>query len=57
MLIVKSNIKEATTYQGKAYNVSSDFADALDAKVKEMIQDACRRAGQNNRHTIMPRDL
>jgi histone H3/H4 len=53
MLVVKSKIKE---YVGDL-NVSSDFADALDEAVKELIQKAAKRAQENGRRTVQARDL
>ncbi len=52
-IIVKSKIKELAG----DYSVSSDFADVLNAKVKQLVQDAIKRAEANNRKTIMGRDL
>ncbi len=57
MLIVKSKIRDCAEIDGKHYNISSDFADALNEKVKILIKDACKRTRDNNRNTIMPRDL
>jgi len=53
MLIVKAKIKEAV---GEA-NVASDFAEALDKKVEQLIKDAVERAKGNNRRTVMAKDL
>jgi histone H3/H4 len=52
-LIVKAAVKEAVGDK----NVSADFYDALDAEVAEVIADAARRAGANDRKTVQPRDL
>lgn len=52
-IIVKAKIKE----YAKGCNVSSDFADALNEKVKVLIEDACKRAEGNNRKTVMAKDL
>ncbi|SEA19355.1 hypothetical protein SAMN04488065_2188 [Haloplanus vescus] len=52
-LIVKAAVKEAL--QDK--NVSSDFYSALDEEVEELLDDAARRAEQNDRKTVQPRDL
>ena len=52
LLVVRSKIKECTTC-----NVSGDFADALSKKVQAMIKEAERRAKDNNRSTIKPKDL
>lgn len=53
MLIVKSKIKELVG----EINVGGDFADALDAKVEQLVKDAVRRAEGNSRRTIMAKDL
>ena len=51
--IVQSAVKEQLADQ----NVSSDFYDALDGEVEELLADAARRAGDNDRRTVQPRDL
>jgi histone H3/H4 len=38
-------------------NVASDFYDALDDEVGELLEDAARRAEANDRKTVQPRDL
>lgn len=52
-LVVKAKIKDVA----KGFNVSGDFADALDAKVKELVKVACERAESNSRKTVMAKDL
>jgi len=52
-LIVKAAVKEALDDK----NVASDFYDALDEEVKELLEDAARRAEANDRKTVQPRDL
>lgn len=52
-LIVQSAVKEQLTDQ----NVSSDFYDALDSEVEDLLADAARRAEDNDRKTVQPRDL
>jgi len=52
-VIVKAKIKEIA----QDSNVSSDFAEALNIKVIELIQTAVKRAEANNRKTIMAKDL
>ena len=52
-LIVKAAVKEALTEM----NVTSDFYDALDGEVQELLEDAARRAKENDRKTVQPRDL
>ncbi|MAF36705.1 DUF1931 domain-containing protein [archaeon] len=53
LLVVRSKIKEAA----EGVNVSGDFAAALSEKVEQLIKDAVRRAKENKRGTIKPRDL
>lgn len=53
LVVVRSKIKEIA----KDVNVAGDFADALSKKVEVLIKDAVRRAKENNRSTIKPRDL
>jgi histone H3/H4 len=56
-LIVKANLKQAAVYNDKQLNISSDLADELNKKILQLIQDACRRATDNGRTTVMPKDL
>jgi histone H3/H4 len=39
------------------HNVASDFYDALDEEVAELLEAAARRAEENDRKTVQPRDL
>jgi histone H3/H4 len=62
LVVVKSQIasivREVAKQQGSSVdNVASDFAQELDRKVRELIADAVRRATQNNRRTLMARDV
>lgn len=52
-LIVKAAVKEELGN----HNVASDFYDALDGEVRELLNDAARRADANDRKTVQPRDL
>ena len=52
-LIVKAAVKDELSDM----NVSSDFYDALDEEVSELLEDAAQRAGDNDRKTVQPRDL
>jgi len=56
-LIVKSNLKDIAKIDDKALNISGDFADALNSKVEQFVRDACRRARDNGRSTVMAKDL
>jgi len=52
-VIVKTKIREMVG----TYSVSSDFTEELNKKVKQMIQDAMKRAEANGRKTVMGRDI
>ena len=52
-LIVQSAVKEQLADQ----NVSSDFYDALDSEVADLLAGAAQRADANDRKTVQPRDL
>jgi hypothetical protein len=52
--IVKDVVKKENS---PVDNVASDFAPALDKKVREMINSAIKRAEANNRRTLMGRDV
>lgn len=58
-LVVRSKIKDVVLKHGKdkVENVSGDFAEALSKKVEELISNAVKRAGDNNRRTVQSRDL
>ncbi len=53
LLVVKARIKEAA----KGANVSGDFAETLDKKLRQLVADAVARAEANNRKTVMAKDL
>jgi len=53
LIISKSKTKASVT----KCNVSGDFYDALDKKVREMIAAAEMRATANGRKTVRPHDL
>ena len=53
LLVVRSKIKDVA----KGMNVAGNFAEALSDNVESLIKDAMRRAKENKRSTIQPRDL
>ena len=53
MIISKSRVKASV----KECNVSKEFYEALDQKVREMIAAAEERAAGNKRKTLRPWDL
>ena len=52
-LVVQSAVKDELGEM----NVSADFYDALDEEVSELLENAARRASDNDRKTVQPRDL
>lgn len=50
--IVKSKVRDSLDK-----NVSSEFFDALDEAVEELLEDAENRADENNRKTVYAYDL
>jgi hypothetical protein len=54
-VVVTSKVKEAV--KGLDLRMSGDVPDALDAKVKEMLRAAAKRAKENGRGTLRPYDL
>lgn len=53
LFIVKAKIKEMSG----DFNVSGDFSEALNEKVKGLILEAIDRAKANGRRTLMAKDL
>jgi len=56
-LVVRSNIKMYAKFNEKELNVSSDFYEKLNQKVISLVQEACKRAKENSRNTVMGKDL
>lgn len=56
-IVVRSKIDEFATVEDKKLNISSDFHDALNKRVEKIVRRACLRARQNNRSTVMARDI
>ena len=52
-LIVKAGVQDKLD----DHPVSSDFYEALDEAVAELVKEASRRAEANERKTVMPQDL
>lgn len=58
MLTVRIQIKEILKDSDIGVeNLSADFMDKLDRKVKQMILDAAKRAKENSRRTVMGKDV
>ena len=56
-LVVRTQAKELCRFDGKELNVAGNFYERLNKKVEELIKNACTRAKENNRNTVMERDL
>ena len=54
-LLNKSAVKEVC--KGQNLSVSGDFYEALNTKVKVFIDEASKRATENGRKTVFPKDL
>ena len=58
MLVVRTQIKEIMKESGFGVeNISGDFMDKLDEKVKQLIIDSLTRAKDNGRRTVMAKDV
>ena len=57
MSVANTIVKAAVKDELSGMNVSSDFYDALDEDVSELLDDAARRASDNDRKTVQARDL
>ena len=56
-LVVRSNVKDYAKVNDRALNVSTDFYEKLNEKVIKIIKKACIRAKENNRNTVMGKDI
>mgnify|MGYP001618670867 CR=1 FL=1 len=58
MIVVRVQVKDILKDSGLGVdNISGDYLDRLDEKVKEMVIESAKRAKENNRRTVMGRDL
>ena len=58
MLVVRTQVKEILQESGIGIdNLSADFMDKLDQKVKQLILEAVNRAKENSRKTVMGKDV
>ncbi len=58
MLTVRTQVKEILKESGLGVeNLSADFMDVLDQKVKKIVVKAVERAKANGRRTVMGRDV
>jgi histone H3/H4 len=58
MLTVRTQIKDILKESEIGIeSISADFIPQLDEKVKQLIIDAAKRAKDNNRRTVMGKDV
>lgn len=53
LIVVKAKIKEVVGN----YQVSNDYVDELDKKVRNLIKKSIERAEANHRRTVMAKDI
>jgi len=56
-LVVKAKIKDVVSSVDSGFNVGSDVADALSAKVHALLNEGIKRAQSNGRKTLMGKDI
>ncbi len=58
MLTARTQVKDIMKESGLGVeNISGDFMDRLDDKVKQVVLDAIKRAKENGRRTVMGKDI
>lgn len=58
MLTVRTQVKDILKESEIGIeNISADFMDSLDEKVKQLVLDAVKRAKENGRRTVMGKDV
>lgn len=62
LVVVKSQINSIVSdinkkRNFKINNITADFSVSLDKKVRKLIEEAMERANENNRKTLMGRDV
>jgi len=58
MITVRTQVKDILKESGLGLdNISADFMDRLDEKVKLLVLDAAKRAKENGRRTVMGKDV
>ena len=55
-LIIKTGIKQLIKENVKL-SITDEFYGRLEKKVEEVIKNACKRAIENGRHTVMGKDV
>ena len=58
MIAVRTQVKEIVKETNLGINnISEGFMKRLDEKIKEIVEEACQRAKENGRKTVMGKDL
>ena len=58
MVTIRTQVKEILKESGLGLdNISADFMDHLDEKMKQLILNAAKRAKENGRRTVMGKDV
>jgi histone H3/H4 len=57
MITVRTQIKEIVNECEGINNISEDFVEKLDEKVNKLVEEACKRAKENGRRTVMGKDV
>ena len=58
MVTVRTQIKELLKGSGLGVeNISKDYMDKLDERVKQLVLDSVKRAKDNGRRTVMGKDI
>jgi hypothetical protein len=56
-IIVKTKVREKAQYRGRSLRVSSEFFAVFEEKVLEILKECCRRAHDNDRTTLLAKDI
>ncbi|MBU1111774.1 MAG: DUF1931 domain-containing protein [archaeon] len=56
MLLARTQIKEILKEAG-INNLAGDYLDRLEKKVEEIVKESAKRAKENQRRTVMGRDV
>ena len=56
-LIVASRVKELCRYENRDLNMSIDLPEKITKTVEAIIEVACKRAIDNQRTTVMSKDI
>ena len=58
MLVARTQVKDIMKESGLGVeNISADYMDRLDEKVRILVKESVQRAKENGRRTVMSKDL